>query len=202
MMIKIKKQAGLTLIEMMIAMLLGLLVTGSIIAIFISNVKSSSENIKMIHLNQELRTVMGFMSDELKRSGYSGNPATTSFMDDFDTGTANCVLYAYDVDGNGLQATGERFGFKLSPINGKGVIQWGQNRTSKTCTSGIWTALTQAGTADITALTLVPTSVSTANPTINVQKLKIIITGETVLNPGTASRTIEETIRVRNEDAS
>lgn len=203
MIIKIKKQDGLTLIEMMIAMLLGLLVTGSIIAIFVSNVKSSSENIKMIHLNQELRTVMGFMSDELKRSGYSADPAVTpSFMDDFDTSTANCVLYAYDVDGNGLQATGERFGFKLSSINGKGVIQWGQNRTAKTCTSGTWTALTQTGTADITAFTLVPTSVSTANPTINVQKLKITITGETVLNPGTASRTIEETIRVRNEDAS
>lgn len=194
MMMKIKKQSGLTLIEMMIAMLLGLLVTGSIITIFISNVKSSSENIKMIHLNQELRTVMGFMSDEIKRSGYSADATVTTFIDDFNTATANCVLYSYDVNGNGVQTTNEKFGFRL---NGN-TIQWGSNVA---CGSNInWQGLTEPNMADITVFSIVPSDIPAG--TVIIKQIVITITGVTTLNPGTASRTITETIRVRNEDAS
>jgi type II secretory pathway component PulJ len=194
MMMKIKKQIGLTLIEMMIAMLLGLLVTGSIITIFISNVKSSSENIKMIHLNQELRTVMGFMSDEIKRSGYSADATVTTFIDDFNTATANCVLYSYDVNGNGVQTTNEKFGFRL---NGN-TIQWGSNVA---CGSNInWQGLTEPNMADITVFSIVPSDIPAG--TVIIKQIVITITGVTTLNPGTASRTITETIRVRNEDAS
>ena len=62
----INKQTGITLIELIIAMILGIFVSGAIITIFITNVKAATENIKMIHLNQDLRTVMGFVSDEIK----------------------------------------------------------------------------------------------------------------------------------------
>lgn len=193
-MIKIKNQSGLTLIEMMIAMLIGLLVTGSIIAIFISNVKSSSENMKMIHLNQELRTVMGFMSDEIKRSGYSADASVATFIDDFNTATANCVLYSYDVNGNGVQTTNEKFGFRL---NGN-TIEWGSNVACGSNTN--WQSLTEPNIADITAFTIVPNDIPAG--TIVIKQLVITITGVTTLNPGNASRTISETIRVRNEDAS
>jgi type II secretory pathway component PulJ len=194
MIIKIKKQAGLTLIEMMIAMLLGLLVTGSIIAIFISNVKSSSENIKMIHLNQELRTVMGFMSDEIKRSGYSADATVTTFIDDFNTATANCVLYSYDVNGNGVQTTNEKFGFRLND----NTIEWGFNVACGADDN--WQDLTEPNIADITVFSIVPSDIPAG--TITIKQLVITITGFTTLNPGVASRTMTETIRVRNEDAS
>lgn len=191
------KQSGITLIEMMIAMILGLLVVGAIITIFISNVKSSSENIRMIHLNQELRSVMGFMSDELKRAGYSADPDSSEFIDEIYTATPNCILYAYDVDGDGVRDNNERFGFKLDGS----AIEWGQNRTAKTCTSGVWTALTETTIANITALTIVPTAISTANSTIQVQHIDVTIIGQISLNPGIASRQVTDTIRVRNEDA-
>lgn len=191
------KQIGITLIEMMIAMVLGLLVTGIIVTIFISNVKSSSENIKMIHLNQELRTVMNFMADDLKRAGYSADPDSSAFMDELDTATANCILYAYDVDGNGILGANERFGFKFNA----NAINWAQNRTAKTCTSGTWTALTDANTTAITAFTITSFPIPTTSTTIDIHHIDISITGQISLNPGTASRTINETIRVRNEDA-
>lgn len=191
---KIKKQSGMTLIEMMIAMLIGLLVTGAVIAIFISNVKSSSENIKMIHLNQELRTVMGFMSDEIKRSGYSADATVASFIDYFNTATANCVLYSYDVNGDGVQTTNEKFGFRL---NGN-TIQWGSNVVCGA--NANWQNLTSPNIANITVFSIVPTDLPAG--TIIIKQLVITMTGVTTLNPGTASRTITETIRVRNEDAS
>jgi prepilin-type N-terminal cleavage/methylation domain-containing protein len=194
MMIKIKKQSGLTLIEMMIAMLIGLLVTGAIISVFISNVKSSSENIKMMQLNQELRTVMGFMSDEIKRSGYSSDATVATFINDFNTATANCVLYSYDVNGNGVQTTNEKFGFRL---NGN-TIQWGSNVACGSNTN--WQNLTAPNIANIIVFSIVPSDIPAG--TITIKQLVITITGVITLNPGSASRTITETIRVRNEDAS
>ncbi|MFW5450457.1 MAG: prepilin-type N-terminal cleavage/methylation domain-containing protein [Methylophagaceae bacterium] len=191
-----RKQFGLTLIEMMIAMVLGLLVTGTIITIFVSNVKSSVENTKMIHLNQELRTVVGFMADELKRAGYSAAPTNAEYINDFDSPSTTCVTYAYDVAGNGASvANSDRFGFKL---NGN-TIEWGQNRTAKdNCVSGTWTAITDPQTADITNFSI---DLSTAGSSVTMNTLVIAVTGEVSLNPDPASRTILETIRVRNEDA-
>jgi len=190
-----KIQRGVTLIEMMIAMLLGLIITGAIITIFISNVKSSSENIRMIHLNQELRTVVSFMADELKRAGYSGDPTNAVFTNSWNTATAGCVLYAYDVDGNGaLDAGSENFGFRLDNQE----VKWG-NATS--C-GNITQAITDVDTARISTFTLTPESIMTsASAATQTLYLEVVIVGETDLNPDTVSRRIEETIRVRNEDA-
>ncbi len=209
MMMKIKKQSGLTLIEMMIAMLLGLLVTGSIIAIFISNVKSSSENIKMIHLNQELRTVMGFMSDELKRSGYSADPGV-NFFGGLVPVNPTCLLYSYDADGSGtIDASGaENYGFRID----SGRVMWG-NSADNTCDFG--EAITDINTAEIIVIdenlpncpiadfpvTDITLSVIPAG-TVNVQQIVVRLTAKTSLAGDEVCRTITETIRVRNEDAS
>lgn len=188
------KQAGITLIEMMIAMLIGLLVSGAVITIFISNVKSSSENIKMIHLNQELRTVMGFISDELKRAGYSGT-SENDHMNFFST-TAQCILYSYDLDEDGDVDDDEKFGFRLENGN---TIQWG---TNVPCADDVqWRGITDPDTAEITAFTITPIDIP-AGTSVDVKQVEIDITGQTTLRPGIASRTIIETIRVRNDDAS
>jgi type II secretory pathway component PulJ len=188
-----KKQTGITLIELMIALILGLLVSGAIITIFVTNVKSTTENIKMIHLNQELRSAMGLISDEIKRAGYSAS-SDENYMAAWDPATANCVIYAYDqnADGSVYAAGTDRLGFSLSG----GVVSWGQNVTS--CTVGNWQPLTNTGVANITAFTITPNAIAAGS--LNINQIVVSITGETTLNPGTATRTITETIRVRNED--
>lgn len=188
-----KQQSGITLIELMIAMILGILVSGAIITIFITNVKSATENIKMVHLNQELRTVMGFVSDEIKRTGYSAS-SDEDYMGAWDTSTANCVIYSYDqnADGSAYAAATDRLGFRLSG----GVVSWGQNVTS--CAAGTWQPLTDTGIANITAFTLTPNPIVAGS--LNINQIELSITGETTLNPNTVERTITETIRVRNED--
>jgi len=190
------KQSGITLIEMMIAMVLGLIVTGTIITIFISNVKSTTETVKMTRLNQELRTVMNFMADELKRAGYSADPDADFFMDSYVvdvTSGAECVLYAYDVNANGTSEANESFGFRLD-IN---QIKW---QSGVTACGDISQALTDPDTARITDFTLTPTALAAdASSAIQTHNLEISITGETDLNPNTASREVRETIRVRND---
>lgn len=193
-----QKQDGLTLIEMMIALLLATIVLATILTIFISNVKSSSENIKMIHLNQELRTITTFVADELKRAGYSADATSTDFIDEFNTDTANCILYSYDADEDGIRDADERFGFKLE----NNAIAWTQNRTAVSCNSGTWSQLSNPVVNPITAFTITPTSITTASAAILIENVEIELVGQVDLNPGLAVRRVRETVRVRNEDAN
>jgi len=227
-MINTKKQTGLTLIEMMIAMVLGLFVTAVIITVFSTNVRSSTENIKMIRLNQELRGVMTMMVDELKRHGYSSESTNADFMNDFNI-DSTCVRYSYDeinrdpsgseVDGE--QDTDERFGFKLE----NNTIMWtrsggdvGATKGAPDCDNGVWESLTIVDIASITALKFDPTgSVNTGGLSgsgvvnaittttgVSVYDVTITLTGTTDLphssNANDPRRTITETIRIRNED--
>ncbi len=195
-----KHQSGLTLIEMMIAMIIGLFITGAVIAVFISNVKSSTETVKMIRLNQELRVVMGFISDELKRAGYSADPDNEEFINQLSVPAApnnDCVIYSYDLDANGVRnAAEENFGFRLENRQ----IQWGRNVTCAGASG--WESLTFLENSSITDFAITPPLVPITNGSVTVQQYEVTITGETTLNPGTATRTISEIIRIRNDDLS
>lgn len=210
-MISTKKQTGLTLIEMMIAMILGLFVTAAIITVFSTNVRSSTENIKMIRLNQELRGVMSMMADELKRAGYSNDQTVTDFMDDVSF-TTTCARYSYDEDNNAVRGADERFGFRLT--NDTDTIEWSRNATGTGCTGGDWTEITDPNLARITALEFdITGSVNTLGTTgsdtftttsgVSIYEVNITLTGTTDLPHSSAAndprRTMTEIIRIRNE---
>jgi Tfp pilus assembly protein PilW len=190
---KMIKQKGITLIELMIALLLALLVTAAILTIFISNVKSSAENVQMMQLNQELRAAMNFMSDELKRHGYSSG-STSAAMNTLNTATAGCVIYGYAASG----AIPTVRGFRLD----NGDLEWCSDSASgcgnANCPAPGWQAITTTGTTTVSTFTA-----NTANTTpagsVTINRLDLTLTGQRQLNPGTAQRTIEETIRIRNE---
>jgi len=222
-----KRQAGLTLIEMMIAMVLGLFVTAVIITVFSTNVRSSTENIKMIRLNQELRGVMTMMVDEIKRAGYSADPTNSDFMDDFNVfPTApphTCLRYSYDENRDGIRDANERFGFKLEDDTVKWTTSGGDPNTAPICGVGVWTELTDPNLAFITTLDSAPASdfkiIGSANSVgggvsgitalttttgISVYDVTITLTGITDLPHSSPAndprRTIIETIRIRNDD--
>jgi len=217
-----QKQAGLTLIEMMIAMVLGLFVTAVIITVFSTNVRSSTENIKMIRLNQELRGVMTMMVDELKRSGYSGAPTVSAFNDDFNI-SSTCVRYAYDADSDAAEGdtdpeNNERFGFKLDG----NIVKWttsggdpGSTLGSPECGNGTWDSLSDTNIAFITTLDFDISGSANSNGDsgltalttttgVSVYDVTITLTGTTDLphssDANDPRRTITETIRIRNED--
>jgi len=199
-----QKQAGLTLIEMMIAMVLGLFVTAVIITVFSTNVRSSTENIKMIRLNQELRGVMTMMVDELKRHGYSSDSTNVNFMDDFSI-SSTCARYSYDEtnrdpagsETDGVRDADERFGFEL---NGS-TIMWARDFTSTDCSSSTTpTSITDPNLASIVTLDFTTSIVNIGGT--NVHMVEIELVGETTLphSVGPVKRTIIETVRIRNYD--
>ena len=64
------KRNGFTLVELLIASVLGMLVVGGIITVFATTVRFNSDNLQMVRLNQELRGVMSLISRDLRRAGY------------------------------------------------------------------------------------------------------------------------------------
>jgi len=214
-------EAGFTLIEMMIALVLGLFVTAVIITVFSTNVRSSTENIKMIRLNQELRGVMTMMVDELKRHGYSSDSTNADFMEGFNV-SSTCIRYSYDeinrpspaVDG--AQDSDERFGFKLENNEVKWVKSGGNVGVFGTpsCGGSGWLSVTDPNIASITTLNfdiigsansegaVGDAAFSTTNG-VSVYDVTITLTGTTDLphssDASDPRRTLIETVRIRNE---
>lgn len=106
----IAKLAGFTLVEIMVALVAGLIVSGAVLTFTLSSLRSNTEYVQATRLTQELRTSMDFVSRELRRAGYDENalgylaqtavpavPSPFSTLQIVNPGTANsCVVYAYD----------------------------------------------------------------------------------------------------------
>ena len=179
---KMNQLKGFTLLEIMIALSLGIIVVGGALSMYISTVRSSSDTIKSARLNYDLDSVMMFMVNDIKRAGYwagakSGSNAinsATNTGNPFTIGTANiqipissCVLYTYDFDGDGAlddasldvnttgsdEDTSEFFGFKLD----NGEIKVSAAKTVDgvaNCgsTDGRWESIVESNILEITHL--------------------------------------------------
>lgn len=152
------KQKGFTLIELMIAMMLGLIVIGGALSIYISTVTSSSNTIKSARLNYDVKSVIALMSNDIKRAGYWGGAvvgadsrgnvftaaatniqirnlaAPTTVVN-----TGNCILYSYDADDSGASDANEFYGFRLS---GTAIQMRLTGATTLDCSDGVWQTIT------------------------------------------------------------
>ena len=101
--------AGFSLVELMVAMVAGMVVVGAVLAFTVSSVRANSEFVASARLTQELRTISQYVSDELRRAGYDENAmgfvatsSATEFSEfspvlvDTSDADANCIIYAYD----------------------------------------------------------------------------------------------------------
>jgi Tfp pilus assembly protein PilW len=123
-----KRMGGFSLVEMMVALVAGMIVLGAVLAFTVSSVRANSDYVQSTRLMQELRNISGFITAELKRAGYDedamkyvGNPTSTEVsvfapMLIDTTAGANCIIYAYDrqpgtpgvIDGDNAEIRGIR----------------------------------------------------------------------------------------------
>lgn len=92
------KARGFTLIELMIAMVLGLIVMGAVIALVMSMIRSNNQTIQSTRLTQELRATAAVITSELQRAGSAANPfnvTAAQALGGVGTGTAGCITYTY-----------------------------------------------------------------------------------------------------------
>lgn len=65
-----KSAAGFSLIELMVALVAGLIVVGAVLAFTLASLRSNTELIQATRLTQELRNSIDYVSRELRRAGY------------------------------------------------------------------------------------------------------------------------------------
>ncbi|ENM5906405.1 prepilin-type N-terminal cleavage/methylation domain-containing protein [Vibrio mimicus] len=86
--LKSAKQQGNTLIEFMIAALVGAIALGIVGAVFLSNQKAAAQRSKEIMLLQQMSSVMQQMKEDIQRAGFDGIDTNSMML----SGSPN-VLY-------------------------------------------------------------------------------------------------------------
>jgi prepilin peptidase dependent protein B len=163
------RQAGMTLIELMISIVLGLLLILAATAMTTKSMVMNTDTLKSFKLNQDLDSVIQVMVNDIRRAGFTGG--TVGFFDNYadvnilDWGagkTNNCLLYSYNIDYDNADVTtpeqSEKFGFRW----GGGLTNPGSPIEMRTecddtdcdidCGKGSWTALTNTDVIFITDL--------------------------------------------------
>lgn len=93
---------GFSLIELMIAMVVGLIVIGAVLALVLSIIQSNNQTIQATRLTQELRATAAVIAADLKRARSVDDPLTMATAvagnpySAIDTATAGCIRYGYE----------------------------------------------------------------------------------------------------------
>jgi prepilin-type N-terminal cleavage/methylation domain-containing protein len=104
-----EQQKGFSLVELMVSLVAGLIVSGAVLAFTVSSLQSNTEYVTSTRLNQNLREVIDYTSRELRRAGYdqvhldqlAQNPDSVTvspFTPIFINDESDCVIYAIDFD--------------------------------------------------------------------------------------------------------
>lgn len=215
-----RSTAGFSLVEMMIAMVAGLVVVGAVLSFTLASMQSNSENVRATRLSQELRTVMGLVTRELRRAGYNedsiarvgrGTTLESPLDQVFISADRQCVIFAYDSVGGtaGQLDAGETKGLRRFVANGVGRVQYNPGADGNpTCASDRgWLDLSDPVVTDVTNLRFcwadnaVNHGCAAAAPggTAVVRRILVDITGVPRVGPGAADfvRTAQASVRVR-----
>ena len=156
------REWGVSLVELMVGLAVGSLIVAGALTVFAKINFSGLENVRMVRLNEQLRSTLDVIRRDLQRAGYvnAWETGVATTIDDlkiaemglFGTvslgGTCadsdgdgavecDCITYSYDFDQDFEQDADEIFGFRL---NGT-VIQ--RDTTDAACAGGAgWQAVT------------------------------------------------------------
>lgn len=206
---KITRQKGFTLIELMIGIVVAAIAMAATLSAFISVVRSNADYLSMIKINQELNTVMTVMVRDLKRAGYDGNTTGKTVDNQFmDTATGtdisinvgnDCISFSYDLNGDGtVDSSGDAddlFGYRYDSTDNAIEMRNGASN----CAGGGWVNITDEDSIVISDLSFTDSSLSLTNSAENeIRFIEISITGR-LDNDSSVTRTLTERVRVRND---
>ncbi len=159
-------QFGWTLIETMIALAVGLMITAAMIGMMANTLGTGTRTIEMSRLQQELRIVMQFVSRDVRRASYNAEAircfgnldcATDSTFPnglpgEITLNSANdCFIFEMDRNHDGDPTNDGSGGFRLLQVNGSGRIQMWTGDSDTTCasTSSSWVDVTDPRLVDV-----------------------------------------------------
>ena len=122
-------ERGLSLVELMVGMVIGLFVVVGVLTVFVTNLVGSRNLVRDVRVNQDLRIAADLIARDLRRAGYWANAtegvlntatstATTTNPYNAISGTygatSSAVNYNFARDTNDTLNSNESFGFRLS----------------------------------------------------------------------------------------
>lgn len=167
----LNRQQGVTLIELMVGLVVALIAAVFITKIYVDNIRSTKEITSASRLENDMRSAMTLMVDEIRRAGYWGatisagaiNDPENNLFSSASTGTnlligaktgeaANtCITFSYDRNEDGTADDGEHRGFRLN--DGKIDIRTSTSLSNANdCDAGTWQAITDDNVVSISSL--------------------------------------------------
>jgi prepilin peptidase dependent protein B len=156
-------QRGLSVVELMVGVALGLFLVAGAVTMFVSNMGNSRQLLVEARVNQDLRATADLITRDLRRAGYWGNaviatiatgapgPIASNPYGTITPGTG-IIEYAFsrDVTEDNALGSNEQFGFQRVVQSGVGVVQMKVG-------AGNWQTVTDPQTINISAFNVTPT---------------------------------------------
>lgn len=194
---------GLGLVELMVALVAGLVVVGAVLALVVAIMKSNRQTLQTTRLNQELRATLAVIANDLRRARSVADPLSTAAAINgnpyraVSTATGSCAIYAYDGALDGPWHV-------IKLVAGTIVMQGATTRPANCSPGGTPTPLGSAQ-VEITALTFTPATTSTTPPGFTdesiVREFTVTVTGRLIdrdAELSSVSRTMSQVVFVRS----
>lgn len=206
-----RTQTGLSLVELMIGLALGLFVTAAALTAFAGQWREHRHATLAMRLQQELRSTAELIARDLRRAGHWGSPsaAAPNPYAAFSPAAAasDAARYAYSRDATENQSLDgtEQFGLRVR----RGVLEL------QIGASG-WQALTNTGTLVVTEFSIVPRTERisllehcahpcppgvTCDVHVSVRLLALHLAARAADDP-TLLRRVDTVVRLRNDDVT
>lgn len=193
---------GVTLVELMIAMVLGLIVTGAVIALVVAIIKSNRQTLQSTRLTQELRATLSVIANDMRRARSVDDPLSTALdpagnpFGAVSTAQAACAIYAYDGAVNGP--------WHVVRLDAGRIVLHGSATRPVNCAIVGTPFVLGSDQVEITALSFTPTTTATNPPLASnesiVREFTVTIAGRLVDTDSELSgitRTMSQTVYVR-----
>lgn len=159
-----RRETGLSLIELLVGMTIGLFIVLAGIQTYLGAAKSGLESSRANRITQDLRAVLDVAMSDIRRAGYWTTPTSASPNPFTEAGSnlyvsANCVAYSYDATWNGgtpnavdpgIDFGGIRFANQAIQILHSSTVA---NTTTACADNTLWENLTDPSVIAVTALT-------------------------------------------------
>ena len=213
-----KSQSGLSLVELIVAVAIGLIVIAAAFSFFSRHLRESRAVQVELRLMQDLRSASDLIGRDLRRAGHWGNASAGVWQRDTETVAVNpyalvtiasndvAFYFSRDTAENNTIDTNEQFGFRLRA----GVVEF-------LLGSGNWQALSDANTVTVTSFTVTPSvqhislesmcatacsasdsASATCPPQQHIRSLNIALVGQAVLD-AKVKRSVQNAVRLRND---
>jgi len=213
----LKKPAGFTLIELMVAMVVGLIVAAIAMSMYVSLIRANATSIQVTRLTQSLQGALDVMERDIRRAGYTCNalehaisatssPNTFTIADLGQVSAASpllfgCIHIRYDDPVSTCPSSGlapvASIGYRFNAASG--AIDVTTNGAPCDSTSATdWSSITNNGSTNVTNLSFAITPSSGKN-TEGQRRITISITGNSK-QKSTLDMTLQRDVRLRNDE--